>query len=127
VRYFYKDPLEAAWMAKRFGMRFPKAKSGHYKPSTLAAHQNWKERGFQTQPDKYYIHPDSLHLMEPQVGDMISHFGLRAWRIDSMDDYAYFHPNMPNESIGRFTLKADKPTIIQRNGMAFMWPESEAT
>lgn len=116
-RWFYTDPLAAAWMAKHFGMHFTDIDQLEVFPL------NW------TSPllhgVRMYVHPDSLHLLEPQVGDMISHLGMRAWRIDATDGYAYFHPKMPNESIDRFTLKADMPKIIQRNGIPFMTPEME--
>lgn len=101
MKYFYKDPLAAAWMAKHFGMRF---QDNGYEASPyeeLLSHYDAGGDG-KTFP-KYYIHPDSLHLLEPQRGD----------RLDVVS-----------------TLKLDvvnpfiRPTeIVQRNGIAFMWPE----
>lgn len=129
MKYFYTDPLAAAWQSKYFGMVFTDQDDAIIDCWMIGLHIDThavSTRLTAKKDRKYYIHPDSLKLLEPRVGDMITHLGLRSWRIDSMDDCAYFHPNMPNESIGRFTLKADKPEIIQRNGIAFMWPESES-
>lgn len=53
---------------------------------------------------KFYIHPDSLHLLEHQHGDI----------------------NSDGDIYGNETnwFNYDSP-IIQRNGLPFMWPDSE--
>lgn len=123
-RHFYTDPLAAAWMAKHFGMRFVSAFSGkEFDGSVIVANAGSPIEAIREQ-QTYVIHPDSLHLLEPKVGDMVSHLGLRAWRIDSIDGAAYHHPAVGSEKIDRFTLKSDSPTIIQRDGKPFFWPEA---
>jgi hypothetical protein len=77
------------------------------------------------EPDeRLYIHPDSLHLLEPQVGDLIKQWGSQAgvpiYDIGAMNGKpCYF---MPNNS---FNYLSSMERIIQRNGIAFHWPESE--
>lgn len=121
TRYYYTDPLAAAWMAAKFGMAFYNER----RISRIRCDFEIYSMMRLVDEAPFYISERSLHLLEPQVGDMISHLGLRAWRIDAMDSHSYLHPAMPNESLTRFTLKAENPQIIQRNGIAFHWPEVE--
>lgn len=65
---------------------------------------------------KFYTHLDSLHLLEGQVGDFAYSEYMKAPYL-LMDENIEFYSS-PD------TRKGDK--IIQRNGIAFMWPESEA-
>jgi hypothetical protein len=73
MKYFYKDPLAAAWMAKHFGMKFVEA---YYKPYCNGGlwfdaytHKDWEGQTLT-------IPPDSLHLLEQQEGDLIEHDGV---------------------------------------------------
>ncbi|WP_435008031.1 hypothetical protein P12x_005298 [Tundrisphaera lichenicola] len=120
TRFFYTDPLAAAWMAKHFGMQLQYiehysddswyAKICHEKIVDIAA-----KYGFDSYELKeIHIHPDSLHLLEPQEGD-----------------YVDLHPNgllIHNgaEFNDAFLKRESNWRIIQRNGIAFHWPESEA-
>lgn len=122
-RYYYTDPLAAAWMAKHFGMRFTDTQGvelewcGEFNcfhlPDGQGLSQAWD--------GKHFIHPDSLHQLEPQVGDEgIDAFGTQVefkngeWRIphpvaSSADEWA-----------------TSPVSIDKRNGLAFHWPECEA-
>src|SRR4051794_27664391 len=66
-RYFYTDPLAAAWMAKHFGMIFLAGEYECRHNSDLSCYDSWPEPD---DPDKFYIYPESLPLLEPQVGDV---------------------------------------------------------
>lgn len=79
-RYYYTDPLAAAWMAKHFGMRF--SNEGLYDAkSAYACHINasgWSGGGGPVDiicsdrgRYKFYIHPDSLPLLQTKEGDQI--------------------------------------------------------
>lgn len=118
MKYFYTDPLKAAWMTKHFGIKC-KHPSGGICTLNFFGYEFTSEDII-----KYYIHPDCHAMLEPQVGDMISHIGMRGWRIDSMDDTNFYHLPMGTE-LPSLTLKADKPNIIQRNGKAWFTPEEE--
>jgi hypothetical protein len=103
MRYYYDDPLAAAWMADKFGMVF--------------RHYTYLVTGFCNIYDGdpapfgtvFYIHPDSLDLLEPMVGDLMRGSNNKAAMY-------YMGDTQP------------KPTahIVQRNGLAFMWPREEA-
>ena len=58
-------------------------------------------------PPKIFVHPDSLHLLEMRHGDII---------LDQNGN--------PDVQAGEMSSAGCK--IIQRKGIAFMWPESEA-
>lgn len=97
--------------------------------------------------ERFYIHPDSVHLLEPQVGDAVE-FDRWHWdrqRYPETKDYPYdahygvikpFGRNDEGMSIvtaghgwdTKFN-NAEKFSIpfkiIQRNGLAFHWPEVE--
>jgi hypothetical protein len=137
TRYFYTDPLAACWMAKHFGMAcfceftekeriafeipateqgFPFGYCGFCDPCSI---ERWGEviaasKNFR----KIYVRADSLHLLEPHDGDKderglvymkCSHHQKMSW-VDFQSD------NWCDER-GR---------TMMRNGIAFMWPESEA-
>lgn len=66
VRYLYTDPLAAAWMAKQFGMRFCD-RTGF---SVSADPSMWYMADRHHIAGSLYVHPDSLHLLEPQQDDL---------------------------------------------------------
>jgi hypothetical protein len=112
-RYFYTDPLAAAWMAKHFGMRFLRPDGS----TVNLSHSSWERKGhdgmisFVAVPEPAdSIHPDSLHLLEPQVGDIC------------INDDAEYNPGAPFRDVGNTW---EPFHIIQRNGKAFHRPEQE--
>jgi hypothetical protein len=60
TRYFYTDPLAAAWMAKHFGMRFRNMNNG-----AEITIQHIIQHATTGNVCNICIHPDSLHLLEP--------------------------------------------------------------
>jgi hypothetical protein len=63
---------------------------------------------------EFDVHPDSLRLLEPQVADGAQH--PMGWNCYVLSGAPYFE-----------WLKNVGMRVIQRNGIAFMWPESEPT
>jgi len=110
MRYFYTDPLAAAWMAKHFGMRFL-----HYDTENECDILALFAAGiFRFQVIKLTLHPDSQPLLEPRVGDVAQTDGamnrIKDIVLVELRDY----------------LKANGGyRIIQRDGKAFHWPEVE--
>lgn len=100
MKYYYKDPLAAAWMAKHHGIKFDNGDSLKSACEVAEMDEN---------PIPFIIHPDSLHLLEPQKGDLCS-FDFRGDEFYIYDGYEF----------GNLIKK-----IIQRNGIAFHWPEVE--
>ena len=128
-RFFYTDPLAAAWMAQQFGMRFDDDallrldKIGdRYNPSAsiVCSPEELAKSCANDYVFKAYVHPDSLTLLELQVGDLVT-----IQDITSIYTKEDFELDQQAENEG---LKDDFSPykIILRNGIPFMWPESEA-
>lgn len=113
---FYTDPLAAAWMLRHHGMGF-NVSSGV--AENIKHIRIWDEITDYYRPgNKFYIHPDSLHLLEPQVGDLVS-------VNNGQDAGIAFHQDFIDALKTNYTSFAHQVTIIQRNGIAFMWAEFE--
>ena len=106
-RYFYTDPLAAAWMAKHFGMRL---RPDCYSERALPDGEDITRFAHHAFGGRFYVHPDSLHLLEPREADLYA-----------TDIGCGWLATTPSESwkrqVGHFR-------IVQRKGMAFFWPES---
>lgn len=121
--YYYKDPLAAAWMQEHFGMRFTNKEGAEilYSHDLIGNKKRYSAWEFLNDADtgyigvNYYIYPDSEHLLELQVRDLIAE-----------QDNAYstlIEDKFSCENI-IYHFKQNNMKIIQRNGIA-MWPESE--
>ncbi|WP_020471507.1 hypothetical protein [Zavarzinella formosa] len=114
MRYFYTDPLAAAWMSKHFGMRFVYP-NGHSADLNHDMSCNW-----QLNYTRWYICDDSLHLLKRQVSDLV--------RLQWLDDSISVREWEEIDSCTEEGLDRDvrvRPIVIQRNGMAFHSPEVE--
>ena len=105
-RFFYTDPLAAAWMAKHHGMRFW---NGNHEIHVLPLVDGEKS-------ERWYVHPDSLRLLEPQVGDCCEWIGNPDTR---------HYSALEEEEKGDPFMEAEIICIVARNGIVFHWPESE--
>jgi hypothetical protein len=76
--------------------------------------------------DPHFIHPDSLHLLEPQAGDFWQDRDLGGVLELVRDRLLVRMPGMQVLDAKRGDWVSATGRIIQRNGMAFHWPESEA-
>ena len=116
-RYFYSDPLAAAWMAKHFGMEFD---VNDFDGVMFRKWSNWEQffvgnfHHFQKGAAKWHIHPDSLHLLEPEVSDLL----VGNWN-------AVFVENRSDRKTAQQLIRTAGYRITQRDGKAFIWPESE--
>lgn len=113
MRYYYDDPLAAAWMQKNHAMRFWYAGQETWIRSfSDLMESDWSD-DFRVE-----VHHESLSLLEPQMGDLLSiNGGVSAAIIN--------YPDML-EQIIVMRHQFEKPeTIIQRNGIAFIWPKQE--
>ena len=129
MRYYYTDPVAAAYMTAHHKIRFKRNDDLREWGRTNSSYSAiielcidledktpgdgglmWKTKLF---PDeafsgKFYIHPDSLPLLEPRVGDIVMDFRPA---LIVREDHLIFHKESP---------------ILQRDGKPFHWPESEA-
>jgi len=114
MKYYYDDPLAAAFMAKHFEMKF------------LAAKEIQEIRILCEIPyvieqnhSPYYIHLDSLHLLEPVLKDVI----YTELKVGGVSIELLQSEERVNQA-PCFMSRGAK--IIQRNGIPFHWPEVEA-
>lgn len=132
-RYFYRDPLAAAWMVKHFGMKIIDSGINVF---TTDGGIDWFSIDtlveLEVHPDadkctdgKFYIHPESLHILEPLVGDVGD---------TPEEGYCIFFEQEGELWVdffgqSRFPWAEYKDmvtlSIIQRNGQPFIWPELE--
>ena len=135
-RYFYVDPLAAAWMAHRHGFHFEHTPFSSYNESGGFCTKITIYHAEPGQP-KFYVHPDSVALLEPQAGDLVFYDNLHggeAWDefkclISPADErYPYIDTaeTLMLMDSGEHPYRKELRRIIQRNGIPFMWPESEA-
>lgn len=137
-RYYYDDLQSVAWMIRKFEMSFV-GESGQ--PIALEMRSDnvpYIAETFLPHSPAYfkkcYIHPESLALLEPQVGDILfctkyNFFdegqnsiiitGIRP--IDSNGDYGPFYDYGNDDWLVPDDIKYFK--IIQRGGIAFLWPK----
>lgn len=125
MKYFYTDTLAAAWMMKHHGFLLQdKETSDEVYDMTYDLMIEGDDFGKPLA--KYYIHPDSVHLLEPQEGD-ISYMPINLpnikpaifiWNKETIEAFKELSKinGITNLCIGR---------IIMRNGLPFMWPETD--
>lgn len=126
MRFFYSEPLAAAWMAKHFGMRFHDG-SGHrgedeinpvFRGNEIYWHftqLNGFDQHLKAICYKPYVHPDSIKLVTwAQQNDVLAHV---------ITDERGPRPEL---YLARkaFELEANEK-IIERGGIVFMMPEKE--
>jgi len=95
------------WMAKHFGMKF-----SSWSPCIT---YSFEHNDISCGTKHFYVHADSLHILEPKVGDLLNHH--------VHGPYIATEKEMP---IPELFLAHKGNYIIQRNGIPFMWPEQEA-
>jgi hypothetical protein len=130
MRYFYSDPLAAAWMAASFEMAYDSA--GLVTEDSIASPRLFMSKhAFEDKLDihcsdargrRYYLHPDSVPLLKPKPGDLVKVMGEVGY-VPTGKGFADLYAqrlaeaNCQPHATGR---------IIQRDGKPFFWPESEA-
>lgn len=114
TRFFYTDPLAAAWMAKHFGMKF--VNGGKRIPPVTYSFLHNDLSGCRL---KYTIHPDSLWLLEPILSDAVEVVDATGFYLTKR-----LHDVYDKQQIG---CEWRLHRIIQRAGKSFHWPESETT
>ncbi len=134
-RYYYTDPLAAAWMAKHHDMIYDFADApfdphpwnmpGQY-VETHANKELVMRYGVEKEivtPElrwanhKYYVYEDSLHMLDGQDADR----GIDARGLLVFMEYGNWEYVDSTQS----RSPAEPVKIILRNGKAFMWPEVE--
>jgi hypothetical protein len=122
---FYHSPLVAALMVEQFDMLVVEecGQIHNDSDSILESRIDRHHRG------KFYIHPDSLKILEPQTGDLCISAG--QWKLVTKVHERHFDYAAYDGGWGwaRMRLVGDPETlyarILQRGGKPFYWPEWE--
>lgn len=112
MKYFYIDPIAAAWMQKHFGMLFDLEVQGTLTP--LADDFVFSMQHFEYAKKfgiKFLVREESLYLLTSQTGDVVE------WPPDT--GFLEFR------ILGEVTDYDRDYKIVLRNGITFMWPERE--
>jgi hypothetical protein len=131
-KLYYTDPLQAAYMSREFGVKW-KERDGRI----LADDNNYNTVIFHH--GRYSVHPDSYHVFEPQVGDIIKHNemgNLNTGTIeqikretnedyDEKEEWERVDIFMSWDVKNDYTLDVEIEQIIQRDGKPFFNPEVE--
>jgi hypothetical protein len=129
---FHTDPLQAAYMARDYGVKFERdittfsearrkgfiQKFGKfYTPEQLAGHAGSNKA---SRKDRYYVHPDSYSIYEPQVGDGFS-YKQKAYGVMFCDTIKYIDSEYEVEGYCA-TVDIKELKTIQRNNKPFFTP-----
>ncbi|QEL16783.1 hypothetical protein [Limnoglobus roseus] len=104
ARYFYKDPIAAAWMAKHFRM---KLLAGKFTLQAESVDTFLRLLAEGMEIDTIVVQKESIPLLDPKVGDMVEDDGRGKLRILTEQHFPY---------------TANLKQIVQRNGRAFIFP-----
>lgn len=128
IKYYYDDPLAAAWMYVKFGMEYsmPRHPDAKLLPYSMMHHIDSRTLSnvveFENKKTKFHVHPDSLHLLEAQDDDWVFYQGLPGKIV------LYRGKLTVDNCWGQACEFNDKyfGGIIQRNGIPFMRPKESA-
>lgn len=123
TKYFYRDPQEAAYML-RHGFLIEDFTCIFVHHSFHAGLTDWIHlNSFPGDVDfGFYILPESISLLKPQIGDVVEHPSLGFWKITNFSEFQGRPVAQSNED--RSFLVTEIKSIIQRDGKPFFWPES---
>lgn len=125
TRYYYTDPIAAAWMVRHHDLKVTTdviAGNGkrEQKPIPLWAWgrviENWAMSAYS---ERFYISPESESLLEPRIGDLVTVNG-------GQDAHIAFHQDFVDALKANYGQFAGPIKIIQRDGKAFHWPQKES-
>ena len=106
-KLYYTDPLASAYMAREFGVELINEDGHKYYVRNIITMHNL---------GKLYIHPDSYHIFEPQVGDVFSTTRADATSVE-------FVMSDIRATEFKHLIITQGAKIIQRNNKPFFWPE----
>lgn len=122
-RYYYDDKLAVEWMVEHFQMKFASGRREvlYWEDRNAFCYKknHWGgvyKKNRNTYEGKFYLHPDSLNILEPREMDIIIDCDGCPWLVD---DYG-FHNNCAIDEAKEWMEK-----IIQRNSVLFHWPKEK--
>ena len=135
-KLFYTDPLQAAYMAKGFGVKFNAQGLGEILfDIDKYGLMSWGYRSGcgEYHQGPFHIHPDSLHIFEPQVDDFLSFTNddgdeVLGDKFVEMDGNAYVCKRFDRESLTWETVSWGEKSfnaVVKRDNKPFFTPETE--
>ena len=119
-KLYYNDPLIACYMAREFGVKYSEKPDGTNELYWCSyMEDDYFDDDEENRYDKAYIHPDSYHIFEPQVGDW-GNEGDYPCSVCGIEDDGTI-----SVMIGDEHAFAENFRIMVRNNRPFFWPESE--
>lgn len=138
-RYYYDDPLEAAWMCRNYGVMFVGQTGEPVGLHKLLSFPHVSEV-------RHYVHPNSSYLFTLTIGDLVQYMGgsfaghcacildfreypyesadsLNMELIPEMEYYGFDYLDANHELPPQDQIKGFK--IIQRAGKSFFTPKQE--
>jgi hypothetical protein len=136
IKFFYTDPLAAAWQAKHFEIKiFTTGLDNGVHPKRI---RDWDEDAMSiaedvardVATDRYYIHAESMNVLHPRIGDLIvwDAYKDKSWgygcnvRLNEKHDLSGIWRDIFHDTTGTAT----NVRIIERAGKLFHRPESDA-
>lgn len=108
---YYDDPLAADYMAREYGVKYEEVPELEV-DSNAYIMTLYTDDGLYEGPKHFTITPDSLHIFEPKVGDLVS------YNKCLKDNYGIFHEPDPE-----YKDNFKGIPIIQRENKPFFWPK----
>ena len=104
--YFFTDPIAAVWMVRYH--RF-KIQAGPFCLQQESIDRFFEMLGRGVTCERFLVHPESIPLLEPKVGDLVEEGGVK--------------PKVKKLAAKDFPLTGTSYEVIQRGGRAFIAPE----
>lgn len=120
-KYFYTDPLKAAWMTREFEIKI------ELNGNSFSDNFNFASISLETAKTfniRYYIHTDFHEMFNPKENDLIISGGMIIQSKECLD-YTNLPIVCPLVHIKGYNSFDESLKIIQRNGKAFFMPEVE--
>jgi len=128
TRYYYTNPLAAAWMAEVHGVST--VAELHHEDGEVQEFIGFNPLRFHSDPKgmRFVVHPDSLHLLEPHIGDFIKTYRGVWGQVTFVNKKAPpCSQVMYRAEIGGggYGDPIKDVRVYVRNQIPFMWPEVE--
>lgn len=123
MKYYYDCPIKAAYMAKEFGVVTVDDAGDVIGFGVM----QWEARN-DAEKERYYVHPDSLHIFTPKKFDIIVNANDAPFTVctyPTAEKESYYDYITPRDAKWHFKNSPARWSILKRNNKAFIWPESE--
>jgi len=122
MKYYYTDPLIAAYMMRAFNVGIGTPNYHNPEKRRKQSYASLCNHAINNTEDKYYVHPDSYSIFKPIEGDCVYHLDFGYGSIHEFEVECGEPYTIGMDSEAHFLTGG---AIIQRNGKQFFMPEVE--